>query len=60
MTRTPGAHGSGNASEPDLDTQLREAFTADDPEAAWYFDRAEERVVRVCRGATNIAAFIWR
>jgi hypothetical protein len=44
----------GDAAEPDLETQLREAFVADDPEAAWYLDRAEERVVRVSRGATNI------
>lgn len=40
--------------EPDLETQLREAFTADDPEAAWYLDRAEERVVRVAHGVTSI------
>jgi hypothetical protein len=45
---------SGDAPEPDLATQLREAFTADDPEAAWYFDRDMERVVRVAGGATNI------
>jgi len=45
---------SGDAQEPDLPTQLQEAFTAVDPEAAWYFDRALERVVRVARGATNI------
>jgi hypothetical protein len=44
----------GGAAEPDLETQLREAFTADDPEAAWYLDLEEDRVVRVCRGATNI------
>ena len=44
---------SGNAPEPDLETQLRDAFTAADPEAAWYFDRAEERVIRVSHGATN-------
>jgi len=45
---------SGDAPEPDLATQLREAFTADDPVAAWYFDRDMERVVRVAHGATNI------
>ncbi len=45
---------SGNAPEADVETQLRDAFTADDPEAAWYFDRAMERVVRVSHGATNI------
>lgn len=45
---------SGDASEPDLDAQLREAFTADDPESAWYFDRVAERVVRLAHGATNI------
>lgn len=49
MKRPPG-----DAPEPDLGTQLREAFTATDPEAAWYFDRAMERVVRVSHGATNI------
>lgn len=47
-------HRAGDGSEPDLDTQLREAFTAADPEAAWYFDRAMERVVRVSHGVTNI------
>jgi len=45
---------SGGAQAPDLDVQLREAFVADDPEAAWYFDRGVERVVRVAHGATNI------
>jgi hypothetical protein len=45
---------SPDSREPDLDAQLREAFTADDPEAAWYFDRAMDRVVRVAQGATNI------
>lgn len=45
---------SGDASEPDLQTQLREAFTAADPEAAWYLDRDEDRVVRVSHGTTNI------
>jgi hypothetical protein len=44
----------GDASEPDLATQLREAFTAADPEAAWYLDRDEDRVVRVSHGTTNI------
>lgn len=44
----------GDAPEPDLPTQLREAFTATDPEAAWYFDRDEERVVRVSHGTTSI------
>ena len=43
-----------DASEPELETELREAFVADDPEAAWYFDRAEERVVRVAHGETDI------
>jgi hypothetical protein len=45
---------TGDAQAPDLATQLREAFTTDDPEAAWYFDRDMERVVRVAHGATNI------
>ena len=45
---------SDSSSEPDLGTRLREAFTASDPEAAWYFDRGMERVVRVAHGATNI------
>ena len=45
---------ASDASEPDLPTQLREAFTAADPEAAWYFDRAQERVVRISHGVTNI------
>jgi hypothetical protein len=45
---------SGDAPEPDLGTRLREAFTADDPEAAWYFDRDMERVVRVAGGATDV------
>jgi Uncharacterised protein family (UPF0158) len=45
---------SGDASEPDLGTQLREAFTTTDPEAAWYFDRVMERVVRVSKGVTSI------
>ena len=49
MTRS-----SGNAPEPDLPTQLQEAFTAVDPEAAWYFDRVLARVVRVSHGATNV------
>jgi hypothetical protein len=40
--------------EKDLETQLREAWVADDPEAAWYLDVALQRVVRVCRGATNV------
>jgi hypothetical protein len=40
-------------SEKDLETQIREAFAADDPEAAWYLDRAGERVLRVSRGATS-------
>ena len=42
------------ATEPDLETQLREAFTAEDPEAAWYLDLGEPRVVRVSHGTTNI------
>ena len=46
--------GSDSSSEPDLETALREAFTAADPEAAWYFDRVAERVVRVSHGLTNI------
>lgn len=54
MKRSAGAHGGGDASEPDVETQLREAFTAVDPEAAWYFDRDLDRVVRVSRGATSI------
>ena len=41
-------------STPDLDTQLRDAFVADDPEAAWYFDRVALRVVRVSNGATSV------
>ena len=41
-------------SEPDFETQLRSAFTAEDPEAAWYLDRGEARVVRVSHGETNI------
>jgi hypothetical protein len=45
---------SGDASEPDVEAQLREAFTAVDPESAWYFDRGMERVVRVSHGATSI------
>jgi hypothetical protein len=45
---------AGDAAVPDLATQLREAFTTDDPEAAWYFDRDMERVVRVAHGGTNI------
>jgi len=45
---------SGDAPEPDLAARLLEAFTAVDPEAAWYFDRDMERVVRVADGATNI------
>jgi hypothetical protein len=45
---------TGEAPVPDLATQLRDAFTADDPEAAWYFDRDMDRVVRVAHGATNI------
>jgi len=45
---------SGDAPAPDVATQLREAFTAVDPVAAWYFDRDMERVVRVADGATNI------
>ena len=43
-----------SASAPDLAAQFREAFTAAAPEAAWYFDRDMERVVRVAHGATNI------
>jgi uncharacterized protein UPF0158 len=39
---------------PDLATRLREAFTAEDPEAAWYFDRAKEIVVRVAGGETDV------
>ena len=42
------------ATEPELETQLREAFTADDPEAAWYLDLGEPRVVRVSHGTTSI------
>lgn len=41
-------------SEPDFETQLRAAFTAQDPEAAWYLDRGEERVVRVSHGETSV------
>ena len=41
-------------SEPDVAALLREAFTADDPEAAWYLDLVEPRVVRVSHGTTNI------
>lgn len=48
--RTP----SGGAPEPDLEAQLFEAFTANDPEAAWYLDRDMERVVRVSHGVTSI------
>lgn len=54
MRRPERPPAGGGAAEPDLETQLREAFTADDPEAAWYLDLEEDRVVRVCRGATNI------
>ncbi len=49
MKRPPG-----DASGPDLGAQLREAFTTTDPEAAWYFDRAMERVVRISHGVTSI------
>jgi hypothetical protein len=49
MKRTPEP-----APEKDLETQLRDAYLADDPEAAWFLDRAEPRVVRVSHGATNI------
>ncbi len=42
------------ATEPDVDALLREAFTAEDPEAAWYLDLAEPRVVRVSHGTTSI------
>ena len=45
---------TGDTPVADLATQLRDAFTADDPEAAWYFDRDMERVVRVSHDATNI------
>jgi hypothetical protein len=41
-------------SEPDVAALLREAFTADDPEAAWYLDLGEPRVVRVSHGTTSI------
>lgn len=40
--------------EKDLETQLRDAYLADDSEAAWFLDRAEPRVVRVSHGETNI------
>ena len=42
------------ANEPDVDALLREAFTADDPEAAWYLDKDEPRVVRISHGTTSI------
>jgi uncharacterized protein UPF0158 len=42
------------STEPDLETLLREAFTAEDPEAAWYLDLGEPRVVRVSHGTTSI------
>lgn len=45
---------SGDSPAPDVATQIRDAFTAVDPEAAWYFDRDLERVVRVAAGATSI------
>ena len=45
---------SDSSPDPDVDAQLRAAFVADDPEAAWYFDRVAIRVVRVFNGATNI------
>ncbi len=38
----------------DVDARLRDAFTADDPEAAWYLDRDVPRVVRVFHGATDV------
>jgi hypothetical protein len=37
----------------DLATLVRDAYVADDPEAAWYLDRAGGRVVRVSHGATD-------
>ena len=39
--------------EKDLETQLFEAWVADDPEAAWYFDRDDQKVVRVHLGVTS-------
>jgi len=42
------------ATEPEVATLLREAFTAEDPEAAWYLDLVEPRVVRVSHGTTSI------
>jgi len=44
-------------SEPDVAALLREAFTAEDPEAAWYLDLGEPRVVRVSHGTRSWIAW---